>query len=939
MYHNQSQTLLKSTAMALILGASMAAVIMPAPASASVYKQGRSVIKQASVDTLRGTELSRIDWTQPEMKLGFDLSASDWIDGIELMIAMDPEDGARRDSVILVSLNNAPPVTLRPQGNSFDARISLDSDYARPSNNVITIRVPSADGAPCLQPSDGAWSVNTAKSSLIVRTRAKSRALYLNEVEDRLSNPVLAPKTVGIVARGGLKDRFEVLAAQGIGLRVDALPSFRMASGQSDMDVVIGRRDEISRLVNDRAIIAESGPKLSVDKGRPMTLVITGDTDAQVLSAAKLFSQYHLPNVRRSEASEGEMYSQRSFAQNHITLSGREKLGDLGFGYYARDWSGTPATLTFNVNDPMAQRGELTLRLSSSDQIAPTSNVDVRLNGRSLGVTALDKRRKTVAFAIPSGALNGADNTLSITPKFEKKAANYTPSQSCMLKDNSPGFFIGQGSKIEIKASGRSEITDLSRLAAGSDAFSHAAGADTHIVLATRTERDRGAALGVVAKLAQSAGTGWAEATVSSLSSRVMPDAGRNVMVIGPMAKATGLLDDAPTVLSTALRGQTAGGIAAVYPSSTQPGTLTAVISNSPKSRFVTTASELTDNDTWNDMSGSVVRWQGDKVLMAQTAIAAPNFQPFADPNAQSTGFDMASLDFAKWDTTWIEDRMLDMRDGASAAGTNLLARLSGGSSTPTQPTRTAAMAPAPVTETPVRLAEATVTQSRPQSRPQSLPQSQQRSFSQTVISQPTQRVAMPQIQTTSIKSPPMQKVAVERVPSTPIAMSALRGFSTVPSPEVKAPSLWSRIQAKFAPRNTTTTRIVQAPQSSPAQVLKTAEATLPEAIRSEFDASRMTAPPVKRWAEKAKAPVESAKRGWNTSSVEHAIRDVQFKLQPIGAKIKNTIGSDRNPIRSWMAKADRTVSYFGIMLAMAFVLSMLLLGIASPDSEDTKNY
>ena len=944
MYQNLSRTVLKSSALALIMASS---AVLSAPAAQAAITSGKQVISQAKVADLSGADVTTLDWRQPDMKLRFDLSASDWVDGVEFILSMDPGDTVNRNAPILVSLNNAPPVTLRPKGHSFDARIRLDGDYARAKGNVITISYPASNGT-CLTPNDGSWILKTAKSSVITRTRAKSRALYLNEIEDRLSNPVLAPKTVGIIATGASKDRLEVLGAQGIGLRMDSLPNFRTSRGKSGMDIIIGKRSDISRYVNDRDIMDETGPKISVSKGSPLRLVITGDSEAQVLSAAKLFAQRRLPSVRRSEASEGELRFQRSFKQAHNTISGKTKLSDIGFGFYARDWAATPGTLDFNVSDPQAQSGRVLLRLSSSNDIDDSSKLSVDLNGRSLGYAQLNKRRKTVAFDIPEGVLKGADNRLTLTPNFIK--ANDAAGFTCPKWDDTPGFYIGSGSRIELSQTGGSHVTDLSRLTAGSGPFADADGADTHIVMATNTARDRAAALKLVAKLAKSSGTGWAETTVSSMAQNTAYDTDRNLMIIGPLARSTGLLDDAPKTLSAALRGQGSvnfasgtekfaslddkaameiyaarqrtksrrsggGGVAAIYPSSNQPGTLTAVFSTAPGTRFSSSVMTLTDGDVWNELSGSVARWNGEQVLMAQTAIAAPAFADYRAPKTAAQGFRLASLDFTQWDYSGLQDTWLNVTDKAALSGAALMAKLN--------------LDKKETANAPVKMAEASV---------------------------PTPPVMTPKTTRIAPKAAAIapKPVAYSAPKLTTTPAPTLRGFS---NPEdmrgvtrLVEPSFWDKVKAPFARKTAAPDHVkktearINVPQNAKlpkvsAPNVKLSELDLSEMKAPDFNAASIRKPKIKKWVDDVQKPVKNASRKWHTSSMERKIRDVQAKFRPIGTKIKNTVGSDRNPLKAWMIKADRTFSFFGILLAMAFVASILMLGIATPNSADTKNY
>lgn len=954
---------LRSTALALIFTCStvggLTAFAPTADAAALSAPSTRQMMTTAKLSEMRGADVSTIDWRQPEMKLSFDLTETDWIDGIELLLAMDA-DGANRRAPVLVSLNNAPPVTLRPGGNGFDARIRLDSDYARPSGNVITIRYPSPGGAACLTPADGGFRVKTAKSSVIIRTRTKRRGYYLNEVEDRLRNPVLAPKTVGIVATGANKDRLQVLAAQGIGLRMGDLPNFRLDANRNDMDIIIGRRDEISRTVRDKDILNETGAKVSVHKGRPLRLVITGDTDAQVLSAAKMFAQRHLPHVRRSESSEGEMRFQRAFADQHTTVDGKTKLSDMGFGYYAHDWRATPAALNFNVTDPTAQSGRLLLRVSAGEKIDASSTLDVRLNGRSLGQTQLDKRRKTVAFNIPTGALKGADNALTLTPTFKKADSASGTGFQCPTLDDAPGFYVGSGSRLELSASNASPVTELSRLTAGSGAFSIASGADTHIVLATGTARDRASALKVAAKLAKASGTGWAEARVSSLNTRMDIDVDRNVLILGPLAKATGLLDDAPRALSAALRGQTLpstaqnytrekfassdsdavmeiyaarqrqnargrvrmGGVAAVFPDTRGNGTLTAVIGTAPGYSFATTTNALVQDDTWNTLTGSVARWNKSDVLMAQAAIPAPNFVAYSDPDARKA---MPRLrDLATLDTAWFEDGVLTLGDKFDATKVALVASLAA------LPSRFERNAPT-ATQTPkvIKTAEAApVISTKPEPRmARDLPPAvKTRRITRSVV----------ETQPAPVKAAPL--------PSATMPPATLRGLSKPAAIQMvtREPSLIEKMSAGvkglLAPRRKVE-RFV--PSARPSEATKTVSA--PKANASIAEPERaMKAPKAKRIIRTAKEPFVTASRKWNMSTFERKIRDVQSKAAPMGSAIKRnlakTVGSDSNPFKAAALKGDRMFGTFGLMLALAFILSVLGLGLASASSDDTKH-
>jgi len=670
----------RSIAVTLLSCAATLSLAAPTYAAPAQTPQVRQEISQTRLSAMRGSELSRIDWRQPEMKLRFDLTESDWIDGIDLILSMSPQGDVSRRGPVLVSLNNSAPLKMHPYGQSFDARLRFDESFVRAKGNVITIRVPVPDGGPCLTAEHGSWNVNVKKSSIVVRTRAKSRNFFLREVADRLHNPTSTPKTVSILANGNNKTRLEMLVAQGIALQTPEIPNFKTTAGRSDMAVIIARRDQLSNRVTDKGILSETGPKISVHKGRPMRLVITGDTDAEVLYAAQSFSSHPIPAVRRRHASAGEVGFQVPFADRNAALDGKTRFGDLNQTVRAMDMSGTPNTLTFNVADPAVTNGNILLRLSKGKTVAENSKVEVELNGQSIGYTTLDRRRKSVNFAIPEGALHGFENTLKIIPALEKKPSVETFGQTCPSINDEPGLFIGDGSRIELSENGTSPLSELSRFTADGGLFANAAGANTHIVLTARGQNDIGASLELLAKLAKTSGTGWTNATIS----RKAADSGsKNVLVIGPNPARTGLLDDAPRSLGAALKGKSStgsmvrnfgnyekfasadaaktmqiyaaksraksrigsGGVAAIFPSGPR---LIGVVSSTPGRSFSSVTQDLIEEDQWNNLSGSVSRWNSKTVLMAQTAIPTPQINL---PDTTQTLL-------PRFEIAWLEDSM-----------------------------------------------------------------------------------------------------------------------------------------------------------------------------------------------------------------------------------------------------------------------------------------
>lgn len=73
---------------------------------------------------------------------------------------------------------------------------------------------------------------------------------------------------------------------------------------------------------------------------------------------------------------------------------------------------------------------------------------------------------------------------------------------------------------------------------------------------------------------------------------------------------------------------------------------------------------------------------------------------------------------------------------------------------------------------------------------------------------------------------------------------------------------------------------------------------------------------------------------------VDNAIREVQMDNAVFGRKIKNTIQSDRNPIRSALIFVDRRSSLMAILVGLAFLFTMVSLGfIRTSKDDDLSNF
>ena len=677
---SQNNKTVRNTALSVLLLGALAA---PVTANAAVATpEGRSVVYKTSLSTLEGTDARVLDWRNPTLEFTFDASDTVWTDGLELLLSADPLGKVSRRTPLMVQFNNGKPTPVVTRGQGFDARIKLDPARIRPRNNKIRFTYNTPAGAECLSPEHGGWRLDFKNSLIILKARAKTRNLDIREVETKLSNPTTAPKSVRLLARGANTAKLQALAAQGVGLRMKTLPEFKTRPGGGEFDVIMGRRDQLYGWVSDEDILNSSGPRVMVHTGRPMRLVITGDTDAQVMSGAKAFATYRLPNAHRPTTTPGELNMQMPLGANMLRIEGTEKLSDINGGYFEESWGPKPQKIIFNVNDPMSSTGEVLLRLASNKSVSARSRVSVDLNGKSLGFTSLDKSRKSVAFKIPAGSLKGTENVLSIKPELEMgKLAG------CNFTQINPGFYLGSGSKLKIETATPSPVAELSKLTANGGAFSIEKAANTAVMLPASSSRDYNASLKIMAKLAKSSGHGWVDANYLRSANLAAIGEDKNILIIGPSSSLNSAIRNAaPKGLKSALKGQSLdgidriasidriaasdeqtalrlyaerqasagriknGGVAALFPSPLGEGNVMGIITNTPRQSFSSVAGQLIQPKAWNNLEGSVARWDNNKVLMAQTAMAVPGFAGASSKKIQVGGFKLPKINWPKFD-------------------------------------------------------------------------------------------------------------------------------------------------------------------------------------------------------------------------------------------------------------------------------------------------
>lgn len=642
---------------------------------------GKSQTQTAALsDFTRLSEKPVLDWRNPNYSLIFDVPDMNWTSSLRLSLSADPVGNIPRNAEIYVQLNQGAPVKVSTKGRGFDALLTLDTANTLPRNNVLNIFYDIPAGSECLKPQDGAWVLNLDRSILTLRNRTKSRALNIGDIDAVLSNPLSAPQNVSLLAFGDQKTQFQSLLAQAVGLRSAQMPEFTLSPGTGDIEFIAGRREVISRHIKNEVVLQVSGPRVALDESRPLRVILTGDTDEQVLDLLQAFAQYQLPKTRRTLTSTGELKMQRPLSGDTALRSGQTKLSDLVAMDIQSNWSPNNASLRFDVEDPLASRGDILLRLAAPKAVAHAENtLTLSLNGKSIGQTTLEKRNKSVAFQIPQGVLQGQDNVLRMTSDIEIERLDGCLGQN--YTQNGPTF--GKPSRITLTSETETPLSDLSRLTATGAPFSDANGRETLLVL-PKNNADYQVALGLLSKLAAKQGTSWTEAEVTRDYTRIETLARlRNVLFILPaedipqkaksaapksfLSALTGKSQDGENLLTaeaeryasaaslgrgfafkTGQRNRIAnGGVAALYVSPYQFDKIAGVITNVPGDSFDSVLESLSQPTHWNRLEGSVARWNDKTVLMTELSSPLPEFvRSVRPPSFSALQLDWPEIDF-----------------------------------------------------------------------------------------------------------------------------------------------------------------------------------------------------------------------------------------------------------------------------------------------------
>ncbi|NNE57584.1 MAG: hypothetical protein HKN36_05710 [Hellea sp.] len=644
----------------------------------SRHKLRKDETYKVELDALSHIDEPTLDWRNPAFDIPFEIPTSDWVEEIEVFLKVHAEGPTNRDEPIYIRFNQADPVAVFPRGSSFEARLSLDTSYVKSHRNVISVSY--GDLHRCVMPSDGAFSLDLSESLIVLEASTPSRPYYLRDLKQILASPLTAPKTVTLKTHGPKKLRYEALTAQGIALNIPSLPRFNLGSGPRDMEIHVGTRAELASILKGTAISRSDGPVIGITQNAPIRMVLTADNHDQLEKIVTAFATSEMPPSRRSFAHSGEFSWQPSFYVNNQPVHGKTPIYKLGNMRFDRGWGNNAQTISFDVDNPLAAEGTAKFHFQKGPYVSKDSTVSVALNGNDLGTVELKRKRNLAKFDLPRGMLKGTDNLLTVMPVLSPNDRG----SNCSARTDLPGFAIEAKSYLNIKDDRSGFQGDLTRFAASGFPFANDDGQGTIIVFATDNLKDRAAALRAFAKLGEAYGSGWINAEFV-FASDLPATPNKQILFIGPQTGKS-----APKDLTAAIEGRIAppktvqvasldgygtflmsvragepvrGGIAALYPPQGNETMMTGYITSARGRSFTRAVDTLVKRKNWNQLEGSLARWDKNGVAMSKTAFNynTDNRVDDADQIAEETdkpGLTLPNLGSPSVDLAPVGDRL-----------------------------------------------------------------------------------------------------------------------------------------------------------------------------------------------------------------------------------------------------------------------------------------
>lgn len=265
---------------------------------------------------------------------------------------------------------------------------------------------------------------------------------------------------------------FTAPGAQALQPREGRLPGL---SGQVSQDrdiVLVGRKAELSRYLNGELYEAIDGPFVGIyplEGGRQIALVVSGNTDDEVISAARALAN---PLHRFSDVAQERLVTRPSLLEAGKLLPGSETaLSAQGFRTsVSQGHRAAPIDFEFNAPaDFSAESGEyarLKLHFSYGAGLREDSSLAISLNGNFVSAIALNnghgEEHRAYEVNVPAKFIRAGFNTLSFKPVFVGYKGRCQP-----LRDDGYMLTLFEDSVLKLPASTENpQAPDLARFSA-----------------------------------------------------------------------------------------------------------------------------------------------------------------------------------------------------------------------------------------------------------------------------------------------------------------------------------------------------------------------------------------------------------------------------------------------------------------------------------------
>lgn len=361
-------------------------------------------------------------------------------------------------------------------------------------------------------------------------------------------------RSASLVAQGlSLRKGFSTLnfkfytasAAQALQPREGRLSGLSGQVTQGRDAVLVGRKAELSRYLNGELYEAIDGPFVGIyplEGGRQVALIVSGDTDEDVLSASRALAN---PATPFSDVPHERLALRPSLLEaDKLVPSAEAAFSAQGFRTSVTQGHRAPP-VSFEFNAPAdftAESGEyarLKLHFSYGAGLREDSSMTISLNGNFVKAIALSnasgEEHRAYEVSVPAKFIQAGFNTLTFQPVFVGYKGRCQP-----LRDEGFMLTLFEDSTLKLPASSANpHAPDLSRFSAA--LWPHHR--DVQLFLPAQDSGSIVAALAFSAQMSR-----IARANVDLAVSFDMPPAG-HVLIIGP---AGALPPDVQSLLSAA---------------------------------------------------------------------------------------------------------------------------------------------------------------------------------------------------------------------------------------------------------------------------------------------------------------------------------------------------------------------------------------------------